>query len=116
MTGTDAEKDTFDLFTDSFDVLDFCLRLFVELLLLVIGQRVILVAFGGGGGGGTLGGTLCGVPFFLGGAMPAMPLRAFVSSPMSSLSRAIIEGRLLMVRRACCRSKVSPTTSIGYRW
>ena len=41
MTGTDAEKDAFDLFTDSFDVLDFFLSLFVELLFVEVVQCVI---------------------------------------------------------------------------
>ena len=41
MTGTDAEKDTFDLFTDSFDVLDFFLGLFVEVLFVEVVEGVV---------------------------------------------------------------------------
>jgi hypothetical protein len=50
-------------------------------------------------------GCTLGDVFFLEGAMSH---RALASSPRSSLSRAMMEGRLVMVRRACCRNPNNP--------
>ena len=62
-----------------------------------------------------------GLVFFLAAARPggvlaceeAMPYRALRMSPSPSFCRAMIQGTLVMVKRVCCRSSVSPTTSMG---
>ena len=42
-----------------------------------------------------------------------MPFRALRMSPSPSFRRAMIQGTLVMAKRVCCRSSVSPTTSMG---
>ena len=96
---SDAELDAFDLPKEALELDDFFFSLFIERCFLLRGAVLsssFLLAFGG-------------VLFF----EEAMPFRAFAMTPISSLSRAMIEGRLVMVRRACCFSSMSPTTSMG---